>query len=52
MKSESLAVTGHRYFVIVLGDLLRYIGKNFFGKKFILFYLEKSEKFLKWEDFA
>jgi len=33
MKSESLAVQGHRYFVIVLGGPLRYIGKNFFGKK-------------------
>jgi D-alanine-D-alanine ligase len=36
MKSESLAVQGHRYFVIVLGEPLRYIGKNFFGKKIFI----------------
>ena len=40
MKSESLAVQGHHYFVIVLGDLLRYIGKNFFGKK--IFFLSRK----------
>jgi hypothetical protein len=51
MKSESLAVQGHRYFDIVLGEPLRYIGKNFLAKK-LLFYLQKTEKFLKWEDFA
>jgi D-alanine-D-alanine ligase len=36
MRLESLAVQGHPYFVIVLGDPLGYIGNNFFGKKFFI----------------
>jgi hypothetical protein len=36
MKLESIAVQGHPYFVIVLGDPLGYIDKNFFGKNFFI----------------